>query len=212
VERPDPAVPDEPAVPSYLRPATPGSSDGAGSTGPGPERGRAEPAAAPGPDLPAGPGSAAAVPAGAVGPAGAAWRVDGRLTGVRIGGTLIFTVAALALRYDPLGLVLSGLAGAVTLVYALRDLLVPVRLTADAEGLTVVAGFLRRERLPWDRIERVRVDSRRRFGAAAELLEIDAGGQLHLLGPYELGVRPGEAVTVLRAVRARGVNPAAPTS
>src|SRR4051812_12030323 len=118
----------------------------------------------------------------------ARWRVDGRLTGARAAGMLIFAVAAVAARADPLGLALCVLAAAALLVYTARDVLAPVRLAADAEGVTVVAGFARRVRLPWDQIDRVRVDRRRRLGTTAELLEIDAGDALHLFSSYDLGV------------------------
>ena len=65
----------------------------------------------------------------------------------------------------------DGLAG-----WALRDLIAPVRLAADADGVTVVTGFARRRRhLPWAQIERVRVDRRDRLGLRSEMLEIDAG-------------------------------------
>src|SRR5262245_14161560 len=77
----------------------------------------------------------------------ASWRVDGRLMGMRIAGTVIFLAAAVVLRRDPLGLALSALAAAGLLVYSVRDLLAPVRLAADREGITLVAGFARRVRL-----------------------------------------------------------------
>ncbi|MEN3309876.1 MAG: hypothetical protein V7603_6078 [Micromonosporaceae bacterium] len=141
------------------------------------------------------------VPAG-VGPVAAArWRVDTRLTGMRIAGTLIFAAAAVLLRGDPLGLALCALAAAALLVYTARDVLAPVRLAADAEGVTVVAGFARRVRLRWDQIDRVRVDRRRRLGTVAELLEIDAGDTLHLFSSYDLGVAPHEVEQTLRTVR-----------
>jgi hypothetical protein len=131
----------------------------------------------------------------------ARWRVDGRLTGMRAAGMLIFAVAAVAARADPLGLTLCVLAAAALLVYTARDVLAPIRLAADAEGVTVVAGFARRVRLPWDQIDRVRVDRRRRLGTTAELLEIDAGDALHLFSSYDLGVAPHEAERTLRSVR-----------
>ncbi|HKT02908.1 MAG TPA: PH domain-containing protein [Rugosimonospora sp.] len=120
---------------------------------------------------------------------------------MKITGTAIFAVAALALRGDRLGLALSALAGLVLLVYSVRDLLAPVRLAADPEGVTLVAGFTRRERLRWDQIERVRVDRRRRLGTVAELLEIDTGEALHLFSSYDLGVPPHEAERVLSGIR-----------
>lgn len=74
--------------------------------------------------------------------------------------------------------------------WAVRDLAVPVRLVADADGLTVVTGVARRVRLAWSQVERVRVDVRRasRMLAAGEsrMLEIDTGEALYLLSRYDL--------------------------
>jgi hypothetical protein len=134
-------------------------------------------------------------------PASVHWRVDGRLTGMKIAGTVIFAIAVLVLRDDPLGLGLSAVAALALLAYAVRDLIAPVRLAADADGVTLVAGFARRERLGWDQIERVRVDQRRRLGRVEELLEIDAGEALHLFSSYDLGVPPRDAVRTLDALR-----------
>jgi hypothetical protein len=131
----------------------------------------------------------------------AAWHVDTRLTGVKIAGALIFAIMALVLHGDRIGLPLAALACAVLLVYAARDLLAPVRLAADAEGITVVTGVRRRKRLRWDQIDRVRVDRRRRLGTVSELLEIDAGDTLHLFSSYDLGTSVREARQTLVAVR-----------
>ncbi len=136
-------------------------------------------------------------------PATAAWRVDGRLTGMKVAGTVIFAIALLVLRDDRLGVGLSGLGALVLLGYSLRDLLAPVRLAADADGVTLVAGFARRVRLRWDQIERVRVDRRRRLGTVSELLEIDTGETLHLFSSYDLGVPPAQAARTLDQIRAR---------
>jgi hypothetical protein len=176
------------------------------------DAGRLRPAAHRAPDG----GAAATGPAGggvpdggaAKGPAGgggaARWRVDTRLTAMRAAGSLVFVVAAVVLHADPLGVGLSGLAAVALLVYTARDVLAPIRLAADREGITLIAGFARRVRLPWDQIDRVRVDRRRRLGTVAELLEIDAGEALHLFSSYDLGVPPHEAERTLREIRAAG--------
>jgi hypothetical protein len=139
-------------------------------------------------------------------PAPARWRVDPRLTGMRIAGTLIFAVAAVLLRADRLGLGLSVLAAAVLLGYSVRDLVAPVRLAADTEGITLISGIARRVRLRWDEIERVRVDRRRRLGTVSELLEIDTGETLHLFSSYDLGTTPREVERVLSELRSAGVS------
>jgi hypothetical protein len=94
---------------------------------------------------------------------------------------------------------LVGAAVAGTL--ALRDLLAPVRLAADPDGVTVVTGFASRLRLPWSRIERVRVDERERLGLKSRLLEIDAGSSIHLFSTYELNAEVEEVAQELERIR-----------
>jgi hypothetical protein len=73
----------------------------------------------------------------------------------------------------------------------------PVRLRADAEGVTLIAGVARRRRLAWSQIERVRVDERHRLGLRTELLEIDTGDALHLFTEHDLGVPPADVLAAL---------------
>ncbi|MEV4705391.1 PH domain-containing protein [Actinoplanes sp. NPDC049316] len=103
---------------------------------------------------------------------------------------------------DPVRWALALVAAAGLTSWAARDLIRPVRLTADADGVTVVSGFAARRRLPWSRIERVRVDSRTRRGLRSELLEIDAGESLHLFSGHELGTDPQEVAQALNDLRA----------
>jgi hypothetical protein len=116
------------------------------------------------------------------------YRVEGRLTRYKIAGMLALAVAAAVLGWHDRGAILMVGIGVVVLGgYAARDLLAPVRVAADLDGLTVIGGFASRHRLTWDQIERVRVDERVRFGRRAQLLEIDAGAELYLFGQAELG-------------------------
>ncbi|MGE5827260.1 MAG: PH domain-containing protein, partial [Micromonosporaceae bacterium] len=57
-------------------------------------------------------------------------------------------------------------------------------------------------RLAWPQIEAVRIDIRTRFGARAELLELDAGEEIYQLSRYELGVDPVAVAVVLESLRA----------
>ena len=82
-------------------------------------------------------------------------------------------------------------------IYAFRDVAAPVRLAADAEGVTVINGYAGHRRLAWSQIERIRVDSRRR----AEFLEVDAGESLHLFSRYDLSMPPTEALATLEKIR-----------
>jgi hypothetical protein len=89
-----------------------------------------------------------------------------------------------------------GLAG-----YAARDLVLRERLRADADGFVAVRG-LRRVRLPWSAVERVRVDARSRLGARTELLELDLGDHgLLLFSRLDLGVDPDDAERAVAEVR-----------
>jgi hypothetical protein len=93
------------------------------------------------------------------------------------------------------------LAAAAVLAYAVRDLVARDRLVADADGVVAVRSFATRRRLTWDQVERLAVDSRLRFGARSELLELDAGEEIFQYSRYDLGVAPEEALEALEAVR-----------
>lgn len=96
------------------------------------------------------------------------------------------------------------IAGAVTLglvIWAARDLIVPIRLSADTSGVTVVQGFGRRRWLPWDQIERVRLDRRQRLGTTTVLLELDADDTLVLFSMHDLGTDPHDVLAELDDLR-----------
>ncbi|MFC7547043.1 PH domain-containing protein [Plantactinospora sp. GCM10030261] len=130
----------------------------------------------------------------------ARWRVPAVVPGLKLAGAAALVVLAVLLADgDPVrpalgALVAAGLAG-----WAGRDLLAPVRLAVDADGIRVPRGYAGQRRLEWARIERIRVDSRSRRGLRSETLEIDAGDSLHLFGRYDLGAEPAEVAEALRA-------------
>jgi len=97
-------------------------------------------------------------------------------------------------------LAIAGSAGLA--IWAARDLIAPVRLSADTSGVTMVQGFAGRRHIAWPRVERVRVYRRERAGLRSELLEIDAGESLHLFSIHELGTDPEEVAEALQALRA----------
>jgi hypothetical protein len=103
------------------------------------------------------------------------------------------------------GAVAIGLAG-----WALRDLVAPVRLAADTDGVTVVEGFARRRRLSWVEIEQVRVDRRERLGLTTELLEVDSGESLYLFSIHDLGADPRDVLAVLKATATGGIDYGSP--
>ena len=125
------------------------------------------------------------------------YRVDSRFTAVKICGFAIFTLVALAFHDDRAKLAFTGLAALVTGVYALRDVVAPVRLAADRDGVTVISGYAGHRRLEWGAIERIRLDERRRLGTRSAALEIDTGDHLYLLSSYDLGTDPADAVEAL---------------
>jgi hypothetical protein len=131
-----------------------------------------------------------------------AWRVNPALPVVKLIGSVALAAMAYAFgRHDPAqwgfaGVVVLGLAG-----WAVRDVVAPVRLSADSTGVTVLAGLVGRRHLPWAQIDHVRVDTRVRRGLRTELLEIDAGDSLHLFSKQDLGADPEDVAAALAAVR-----------
>jgi hypothetical protein len=133
------------------------------------------------------------------------WRVNSGLTVLKIAAAVLFLIVAVLFASDPVGLVIALAAALVLGALALRDLLAPVRLTADPTGVTVVSGYAGHRHLPWDRIERIRVDERRRLGARSQLVEIDTGDSLHLFSGYELSASCQDVVELLESLRVHAV-------
>ncbi|MBW4703819.1 PH domain-containing protein [Micromonospora sp. RL09-050-HVF-A] len=130
------------------------------------------------------------------------WRVPPALPAVKLVGAVGLVALGLLLAAgDPVPLALAVAATVGLAAWAVRDLLAPVRLAVDAEGITVVRGYAGRRHLPWGVVEAVTVDRRTRFGLTGETLEIDAGETLHLLGRADLGAWPTEVAEVVRAAR-----------
>jgi len=136
------------------------------------------------------------------------WRIKPVLPVSKLMGAVAVVVLAFAFAgRDPVRWVLAAVVAVALLVWALRDLLRPVRLAADAEGVTVVAGFAGRRRLPWAAIERVRVDRRTHRGLRSEMLELDAGEAIYLFSANDLGALPEDVAAALADLR---VSPAGP--
>lgn len=125
------------------------------------------------------------------------------LPAAKLAGALVLVALGLLLAgSDRVQLALAGLAAAALAGWAVRDLVAPVRLAVDAEGITVIRGFAGRRRLPWPAVEAIRVERRTRRGLTAETLEVDAGESLHLFGRYDLDAPPEEIAEALRAAQA----------
>ncbi|MBG0815181.1 PH domain-containing protein [Planomonospora sp. ID82291] len=129
------------------------------------------------------------------------WRVRREVLLLKAAGALALAVVTVLSHGDVRGMLLAG-AGAVMLaVLALRDLLAPVRLTADGEGIVATKGFAGSERVPWGAVERIRVDRRVRFTSRTEFLEIETRDGLFLLSRFDLGVPVQQVADELCAFR-----------
>ncbi|MFC0864483.1 PH domain-containing protein [Sphaerimonospora cavernae] len=126
------------------------------------------------------------------------WRVPRQVVMAKIAGAVLFGV--LATIGDHHQLFLAGVVALGLAVVAMRDLVIPVRLSASADGL-VVAGLAGRERISWNDVDRIRVDSRRRYGLTTELLEIEAGDQVHLFSRFDLGASVFDVADALMKLR-----------
>lgn len=112
------------------------------------------------------------------------WRVPRRIVALKAAGAAL--CAVLALAGDGRQLFLAGVAALGLALFAGRDVVAPVRLAAGEDGL-VVTGLSGRERISWNDVDRIRVDTQRRYGLTTQLLEIDAGEQIHLFSRFDLG-------------------------
>ncbi len=128
------------------------------------------------------------------------WRVRRELAVFKILGAL--ACAGLGIYWwfedDLRGVILAVPATVLLGAMALRDVIVPVRLSADESGITVVHGFAGRRHVPWESIWDVKVDVRRRWGLRSQMLEIDTGDHLHIFSAHELGASPTEVAAALR--------------
>lgn len=125
------------------------------------------------------------------------WRCPHSHVKLKIIAGLVLAMITAASLGNPTQMTIMGLGTAVLLVLALRDVIVPVRLAADAEGIRVVRGFATLDRVAWADIERIRVDTRIRLSSTSRLVEIDTGETLYLLGASELGAPVDEVVQTL---------------
>ncbi|HWG99775.1 MAG TPA: PH domain-containing protein [Pilimelia sp.] len=134
----------------------------------------------------------------------ASWRVRPALPRLKLIGAGALAALAALVAEDAVAIV-AALAAMLALVgWAVRDLLRPVRLAADRQGVTVASGLRGARRLAWSEVERVRVDDRPRLGLRTRTLEIDTGEALYLFGPHDLGAPPEEVAARLATLRGGG--------
>jgi hypothetical protein len=130
------------------------------------------------------------------------WRIKPVLPVTKLMGAVAVIVLAVAFGSDdPVRWGIAIVAAIALTIWAVRDFLAPVRLAADATGVTVVAGFIRRRHLPWAAIERVRVDRRTHRGLRSEMLELDAGDAIFVFSAHDLGALPEDVAASLADLR-----------
>jgi Bacterial PH domain len=130
------------------------------------------------------------------------WRVRQDRTVLKGIAAVGCAAAAVIFAGDRQFLVLAGIAAVVLAALTVRDLLIPVRLTAGPSGVTVVRGLAGHRDLPWAQIERIGLYESRRYGLRTRLLELDTGDALYLLSGNDLGAAPDEVADALRGIRA----------
>lgn len=134
------------------------------------------------------------------------WRVPATMPVLKFAGVVALMVGGFLLADgDPVRLALAVIAATGLAAWGARDLVAPVRIAADADGVTVIVGFAGRRRLPWREIEQITLDRRLRRGVRSETLEIDAGSSLHVFGRYDLDAPAEEVAAALQAARDRAV-------
>ncbi|WP_245681854.1 PH domain-containing protein [Actinomadura kijaniata] len=142
--------------------------------------------------------------------AGVRWRVPPQQVAVKWLACAAFVALAALSSGDPQRMLLAGAAAVGAGALALRDVLAPVRVAADAEGVTLVTGYATRRRVPWGEVTAVRVDERRRLLTTTRLLEIETGGtadgteddhDVYLFSRFDLGVDVADAAAGLERLR-----------
>lgn len=129
------------------------------------------------------------------------WRVPAAQVAVKWAAALAVAVLAALSADDRQFLLLAGAAALGLAAVALRDVLAPVRVAADAAAVTVVAGYAGRRRIPWDEVAAVRVDERRRLLLHTRLLEIETADDLHLFSRFDLGAEVDDVAAALGELR-----------
>ncbi|WP_158578603.1 PH domain-containing protein [Spongiactinospora rosea] len=138
------------------------------------------------------------------------WRVRRDFVVLKALG-LLPAIALIVLNLDDRrAIILCGITALVLAVLVARDLLVPVRLSADPEGVVVARWFAGRQRVPWEAVERIAVDVRHRYGRRWEHLEIDTGETLFVLTSAQLGVSCTTVAADLRSLKSAARDSAQP--
>jgi hypothetical protein len=133
----------------------------------------------------------------------AAWRVDRRLTVAKLAGAAVFALAAVLGYPDQGQVIVVGLAAVLLAVLGVRDLIAPVRLAVNPEGVIVATGFNSRREIPWTDVAKIRVDARRGLMLRSQVLELDTGDNLYFFSSFDLGAPCEEVAERLKLLSAR---------
>ncbi|TDD63628.1 PH domain-containing protein [Actinomadura rubrisoli] len=133
------------------------------------------------------------------------WRVPAKQLVAKWAAAAAVGALAVLNSGDVQRLLLAGVAALGLAVLALRDVLAPVRVAADHEGVTLVTGYAGRLRVPWDEVTAIRVDERRRLLLHTRLLEIETADDLHLFSAFDLGADVHDVADALYRQRARAI-------
>ncbi|WP_285496433.1 PH domain-containing protein [Actinomadura sp. NBRC 104425] len=134
------------------------------------------------------------------------WRVPPVHVAVKAAAAAVVATLAAVSSDDRQFLLLAGVAAVGLAALALRDVLAPVRVAADAEGVTVVRGYAGRRRLAWPEVAAVRVDERRRLLMHTRLLEIETADDLFLFSFFDLGADVHDVAAALERLRRRAAS------
>ena len=137
-------------------------------------------------------------------PGPVSWRVSSGVVVAKVAGALVLamvTLASVVAWHDPRRALVAGAAAVGVAAFAARDLIAPVRLAADQDGITVIHGYVGHARLPWSAVEAVRVAERSRYGLRSASLEVDAGESIHVFSPADLGAPLDGVVAALAELR-----------
>jgi hypothetical protein len=129
------------------------------------------------------------------------WRVPPAHPVLKAAAAGAFALLAVWSQDDRPFLLLAVVAAAGLAALALRDVIAPVRVAADGEGVTVVTGYAGRRRVPWPSVREIRVDERRRLLLSSRLLEIETDDDLYLFSAFDLGDDVRDAAEALRRLR-----------
>ena len=127
-------------------------------------------------------------------PAEQQWHADGAVTVAKLLGVGLFAAVPPALSLNAAARWFGAAVAAALVVYALRDVIAPIRLSANRVGVRVISGFAGHRDIAWDDIERMRIIRQR----GSTFLEIETAESVHLFSRYDLSAHPTDVLDILQ--------------